>query len=297
MNRSRPGSPVAIPLLIGLSVLLLLISLASQTTLAQGPLSIVLGPVQRVLSNIGTSIGGVFRAVSSSAPTPGELLELREQNAALVAENVRLREFQAENVQYRQLLGFTQANPALSFVGADVVGIGNRSCDNDPDTPADIAICAQAIAGDPSPYARFVTINAGRSNGIETGMPVIGGGGVLIGRIGRVVNETTAQVQLLNDPGSFVNVQLQGSRATGTIAGQSDGTLRLVNVLQTESVEAGDLILTSGLGGALPPGLTVGQVDRVTSRDSETLKEASVRPGADLNRIEFVLVLKFKPPA
>ena len=68
-------------------------------------------------------------------------------------------------------------------------------------------------------------------------------------------------------------------------------------MLQTEVVQAGDLIVTSGLGGGLPPGLAVGQVDQLVSKDLETLKEATVRPGADLRRLEVVLVLKFVPPS
>ncbi len=295
MNWNRTGSPLLVPALIVISIVLLLISLAVQSPLALGPLSTVLAPVQRVFSEAGTAIRGFFTAIRAAPTSVDVLTQLREQNQALVNENVRLREVQAENLQLRQLLQFTRDNPALAYVGADVIGLGSRACGNEPSAPLDIAVCAQAISGDPSPYARFVTINAGRVNGLETGMPVIGGGGVLIGRVGRVINETTAQVQLLNDPGSFINVQLQGSRATGTIAGQTDGTLKLINVLQTELVQPGDLILTSGLGGALPPGLSVGQVNQVTSRDVETLKEASVLPGADLSRIEFVLVLKFRP--
>jgi rod shape-determining protein MreC len=156
-------------------------------------------------------------------------------------------------------------------------------------------VYAQVISGEPSPYTRYLTINAGRRNGILEGMPVIGGGGALVGRVGRV-SEATAMVQLLNDPASFINVQLVGSRATGTLAGQADGTLRLQNVLQSDTVTEGDLLVTSGLGGGLPPGMTVGQVDVLLTKDLATLKEASVRPGADYRRIEAVLVIKFVPP-
>ena len=295
MNRPRSSSPIIIPIVIGLSVLFLLISLAAQAPVSQGPLSFVLAPVQRVLSGFGRGIGEFFAPLSLPAASQSRIDELEQQLAALAAENVRLREFQAEAQQLRALNKFAQDNPALDFVGADVVGIGTRNCDNRPVVGPNVGVCAQVIAGDPSPYVRFITINAGRQQGIETGMPVIGGGGVLIGRVGRNVSETSAQVQLLNDPASFINVQLVGSRATGTVAGQSDGTLRLQNVLQTEVVQEGDLIVTSGLGGGLPPGLTVGQVDKLVSKDLETLKEAVVRPGADFRRVEAVFVLKFRP--
>lgn len=296
MNRPRSGSPIVVPIVIGLSILFLLVSLAAQSSPVQGPFSVVLSPIQSALSTVGRAIDNFFRPLGTVGVSQSDLSALQQQITALSAENVRLREFQAEVEQLRQLNKFTRDNPAIDFVGADVIGLGSRECENRDTVGPGVGVCAQVIAGDPSPYVRFVTINAGRRDGIETGMPVIGGGGVLIGRIGRNVSESTAQVQLLNDPASFINVQLVGSRASGTVAGQSDGSLRLQNVLQTETVQEGDLIITSGLGGGLPPGLAVGQVDKLISQDLETLKEASVRPGADFRRVEVVLVLKFKPP-
>jgi rod shape-determining protein MreC len=137
---------------------------------------------------------------------------------------------------------------------------------------------------------RYLTINAGQRDGITIGMPVVAGGFALVGRVGQV-NDTSSQVQLLIDPNSYVNVLLVTSRATGVVAGQSDGSLHLINVPQTDEVKTGDLIVTSGLGGKLPRLLTIGQVADVTSTDAQLFKEAIVRPAVDYNRIEEVLVI------
>ena len=75
------------------------------------------------------------------------------------------------------------------------------------------------------------------------------------------------------------------------VAGQSDGSLHLINVPQTDEVTSGDLIVTSGLGGKLPRLLTIGQVDKVISTDAQLFKEAIVRPAVDFNRVEVVLVI------
>lgn len=296
MNRQRSGSPLAPSIAIGIAVLVLLTSLAAPGWLWDSPLARVLRPIESAASTVVRSMQNLLGPLTGGAASQQDVAFLQQQLAALSAENVRLREFQAELRQMRLLNEFAATNPALDFVGADVIGLSSPECAGQPAAGPQVGICAAVIAGDPSPYARFVTINAGRNAGIVPGMPVIGGGGVLVGRIGRNVGPTSAQVQLINDPSSFINVQLVGSRATGTVAGQSDGTLRLQNVLQTEVVQPGDLIVTSGLGGGLPPGLTVGQVDTLISKDLETLKEATVRPGADVGRLEFVLILKFIPP-
>jgi cell shape-determining protein MreC len=296
MNRNRSGSPVIVPIALGVVVLLLLISLAAGSAVPQGPLSAIIGPVQRAMSNAGRSISNFFRPLTQPATSQAQIDTYRSQITALSNENVRLRENAIELRQLRELLKFTQANPALEYIGADVVGTGGRDCEGKPTIGSNVGVCAAVIAGDPSPYVRSLTINAGSAQGVRTGMPVIGGGGVLIGRIGRVVNTNTSHVQLINDPASFIVVQMVGTRAVGTVAGQPDGTLRLQNVLQTETVREGDLIVTSGLGGGLPAGLSVGQVDVIVSKELETLKEATVRPGTDLRRIEHVIVLKFNPP-
>jgi rod shape-determining protein MreC len=287
---------MVLPILIGVVALFLLLSFAARTSIVLGPLSSIFSPVQRILSDVGRTVSNTLRPLSETSPSSQRVDELQQQLNSLSSENVRLREFQAENQQLRALLKFAQDNPALNVVGADVIGVGDRACDDKARVGSNIGVCANVIGVDPSPYASYITVNVGRNQGLETGMPVIGGGGVLIGRVGNKLSDNVAQVQLLNDPSSFINVQLVGSRATGTIAGQSDGTLRLQNVLQTENVQEGDLIVTSGLGGGLPPSLTVGQIDRIISSESQTFKEATVRPGADFRRLEAVLVIKFAPP-
>ena len=290
MNRSSSRSLV-VPILIVIAGIMLLINLGAQTTQAvESPFSFILAPLQQVFSGLGRAAGDLFRSA-------GELQDLRQRVQVLEAEvdnltteNVRLREFQAEVKQYRELLQFKNDNPAFTVVGSDVIGVGNPSCRSGSSDTATSGICANVIAGDASPYSRYITINVGRIHGISTGMPVVAGGFALVGRVGQV-NETSSQVQLLVDATSYVNSLLVESRATGVVAGQSDGSLHIINVPQTDELKPGDLIVTSGLGGKLPRLLTIGQVDRVISTDAQLFKEALVRPAVDFNRIEVVLVI------
>jgi rod shape-determining protein MreC len=171
-----------------------------------------------------------------------------------------------------------------------VIGIGNPNCNPSLPSQPSNGVCANVIGGEPSLYSRYLTINVGKLNGVSIGMPVVAGGFALVGRVGQV-NDTSSQVQLLIDPNSYVNVLLVNSRATGVVAGQSDGSMHLINVPQTDELKTGDLIVTSGLGGGLPRLLTIGQVATVTSSDAQLFKEAIVRPAVDYNRIEEVLII------
>lgn len=295
MGQRRNRSFVLPLLLLVVAAVIVALSLGFQTQVAQGPLSYVLAPAQRFLAGIGQAIGQLFDGGSDGATLRERNQILERQLQALSNENTRLKEFQTTVNQYRILLKFVNDNPTLKFVGADVIGLGNPACTNDPNTRPSGLACSAVIAADLNPYQRYITINAGSQHGIKRGMPVVGGGFGLVGRVG-LVNDTTSQVQLIDDPNSFVNVILSNSRATGVVTGGRSGGLRLQNVSQTEAVAPGDLVLTSGLGRALPPALPVGQVEKVTSTNSQLFKEATLRPAVDLNHLEAVLVITSSIP-
>jgi rod shape-determining protein MreC len=78
----------------------------------------------------------------------------------------------------------------------------------------------------------------------------------------------------------------------GSITG--DVTLDLIP--QDITIEIGDLVLTSGLGGGYPPDLIVGQVVNVRSRDFDLFQQATIQPVVDFNHLSIVLVIvNFKP--
>jgi rod shape-determining protein MreC len=65
---------------------------------------------------------------------------------------------------------------------------------------------------------------------------------------------------------------------------------------QGVEIAAGELVLTSGLGGGYPADITVGQVASVRSRDYELFQQAVLQPGVDFENLEIVLVItSFQP--
>ncbi len=53
---------------------------------------------------------------------------------------------------------------------------------------------------------------------------------------------------------------------------------------QDSTLESGDLVLTSGLGGGYPPNLIIGQVGNVRKSDVDLFQQATVQPVVDFNR-------------
>jgi rod shape-determining protein MreC len=157
-------------------------------------------------------------------------------------------------------------------------------------------VAARVVGQDVSPFIRSVWIDRGSENGLQQGMPVVTERG-LVGRVAEVY-PTTARIQLITDPQSMVNVRLQTSRADGALQAQLNGELWVDAIDQTASVTSGELVLTSGLGGAFPPDIPVGQVLTVRKRDYELFQEAVVQPSADLENLLVVLIVtNFQPAA
>ncbi len=126
-------------------------------------------------------------------------------------------------------------------------------------------------------------------------MPVVTERG-LIGRIGEVY-ATVARVQLITDPESMVNVRLQTSRADGVLRARVNGELWIDLIDQSASVTPGELVLTSGLGGAFPADVPLGQVVTIRRRDFELFQQAVIQGSADLDNLEIVLVITNFQPA
>jgi rod shape-determining protein MreC len=142
-------------------------------------------------------------------------------------------------------------------------------------------------------------VNAGRSAGVELGMPVVTPEGV----VGRVVatSSVTAQVMLITDERSGAGAivgQLGSSQAFGSIRGLGDGDrLRMNYVSGVEKVEAGDRVWTTGQDAIYPPGLSVGEIVDVKQGSANTPHAITVRPSARLNSLEEVAVLLYQPPS
>ncbi len=279
MKQSPRRSWLPLVLLV-IGLLLLVFHESGYLAPVENVLHYVLDPLQRAISSAVGGAGGLFQTVREMREMRVQVEELESQVDALTVENVRLREYEAEAQQLRTLLNFTSEYPVSTFLGADIVG--REACETFP--------CGQVLGADPNPYVRYVTINVGAQQGVETGMPVVSGGAGLVGRVTEV-SPRTSKVKLLTDADSAVAALLQTSRVSGLVVGQPDGSLLMKYIPQEDSVGADEIVLTSGLGGVLPKGLVIGQVTKVEQEDYELFQSATVRPAVDLSRLELVLVI------
>jgi len=277
MKRDR-GPWLAWVLLI-LALVLILLSESGALGPVEGLLSFVVAPVERAVSAIVKGVGSVAGDARDVAELQQRVAELASANEALVQENFRLREYQAENEELRRQLNFHQENPTYGSIGVDVMEHG-----------CTIFPCGTVVGQDTNPYLRFVIITVGSQHGVAVGMPVVTGGAAMIGRIART-SPNLSYVQLINDPASLVVAMLQQSRVMGVVEGTEEGRLLMTNILPDEEVAEGETIITSSIGGMLPRGLILGQVESVTYLESDLFQQAVIRPAVDFRRVETVLVI------
>lgn len=218
-----------------------------------------------------------FQTVQNIINSPQDLARLRQRNTDLEAELSRM---QAEIIQLKQQLSETQVLSAL----VDFARV----------QPENRYLAATVIGRDPSPFVQYVIINRGSDDGLRRGMPVVTQQG-LVGRIAAVTSGA-ARVQLITDPAASINVRLEPSRAPAVVLGNVSGELSLEMIPQSAEVQAGDLILTSGLGGNYPSNILIGQVTGVRKIETDLFQNASIQPIVDFNKLEIVLIItNFRP--
>jgi rod shape-determining protein MreC len=234
----------------------------------------VLAPVQQAVASAGQEVNDSFEQTQSIQALQDRNVELEALNNKLMVENVRLREVERENELLRQLLNFTRSNPQFSYEPTTVKG--------------------RSIGLDPTNLLFYVYVDVGIRDGIARNMPVVTDRG-LVGRV-TAVGPNSAQVLMLIDPASVVNAIIQNSRATGIVRGNIDGTLLMERIPQNETVNPGDIVLTSGLGGNFPDKLVIGQVTEVIQRDQDLFQSARIRPTVDFGKLEAMLIVtSFEP--
>jgi rod shape-determining protein MreC len=151
------------------------------------------------------------------------------------------------------------------------------------------SIAARVVANSTSAFAPSVVVNAGSNDGVATGQMAVTGEG-LAGRVA-TVSPRAALVLLITDLNSRVPVFVGASRVMAVLAGDNSERPRLIHLLGEGVIAPGDLVVTSGLAGAFPPGQPIGVVD---DTDGTVVR---VRPFVDRSRLEFLRLVAYEVPA
>ena len=271
MSRGRAqgrGTAFFVTAALCVSVLILLTQLPFMT----GPRAALRGAVAP-FEGAATAVEG---SVADAASVFGDIATLRGENRRVAAENARLR------AQVAQLQAAGAENDSLRRDLAFQRSFGHRM------------VAAAVISRGPDVFTRSLTIDRGTADGVQPGMVVLTGAG-LVGRVREAAGHS-ATVQTVADPLIRVNAYLVTSNLQGTVSG-GPGPLRMDVLPRPDAVaKVGDWALTSGIGGTYPRGIPVGQVTRYDRRDAAVSSSAELAWANDLATLDAVLVVTdFKP--
>ena len=234
-------------------------------------LSVIAYPVQVAVASPFEGWEWFRQSVSSRETLRADKVKLE---AELRLANFRLQRYEALEAEAQRLraLRANTAEVATRFVVGDIMDL------------------------DIDAFRERVLVDKGARDGVFVGQAVLDAGGVF-GQVARV-EQLTSEVILVSDASHAIPVQVNRNGLRTIAVGTGDmSRLKLPYLSTSADVVAGDLLVTSGLGGGFPAGYPVGTVAEVKRDPAQSLADVEVRPAAALDRSREVMFVWPKPDA
>lgn len=190
---------------------------------------------------------------------------LKEQQIANAQTLQQVQQLSAENAHLRKLLS---ANERLSVN----------------------SVMTEILYDARDAFTRKIIVDRGTSHGVSPGQPVIDDIGV-VGQVTRVF-PFTSEVTLLTDKDQAIPVQVVRSGLRSIAYGQGhSGALDLRFMPANADIQNGDMLITSGIDGVYPAGLSVAKVTQVDRKSSDAFARIVCQPLAGIDRNRQLLIL------
>jgi len=244
-----------------------------------GFLQSVLSPLEKPILQLGNGIRDNTKVIWNFRAVQLQNEALLKKVDQITGDNLKLKEQVLAGMRFTELDQGQFRNPTIDKyekVGASVI---NRN---------------------PTSWYRTLTLNRGSKDGIAVNDPVIGA----LGLIGKVVSvsPTTSEVLLIQDGEGQVSALVRSSAGNGTF-GIVQGTYKRGSRLTPEgnlqmlfrrddNVNAGDLVLTAGIGGVYPKDIPIGKVVEIQLDPTGLLKTAFIEPLVNFDVLEEAYIVK-----
>jgi len=214
-------------------------------------------PVLEIFSGPVAAVREFLAGIQGYLAVHEELERLRDENETLRERVAEVEQLERRIDRYESMLT-SPANPILEYATGRVV------------------------ADDGGPFQRARIVNIGANDGVQRGQAAMDEHG-LIGRIVGVGNGAS-RLLLVTDLNSRIPVFVEPAHRHAYLTGDNTELMRIEYIGDDEGIAAGDRIVTSGLGGLIPPGLPVGEI---SGKDGDfwRVESASRFDGIDYVRI------------
>jgi len=219
-------------------------------------------------------VGGIgwMQSAFSWIPNPialkNENAALRELNLQLSDERAKIRQSIIENAKLRKMLEFKKAS-TTPLITADIVGKTATEARN------------------------YATINRGKKDGVEVGMPVVTDAGL----VGLVVGTSDGYsvIRLLINRESRIAGKIQRSRIDGILIWDGEDALTMKNIPKSYDVQVGDEVITSSYSNRYPANIKIGTVMETRDDGTSLFRKILVKPSLNFLTLEQVFVMKLLP--
>ena len=201
--------------------------------------------------NSGDNINNIFYVYRNNK-------NLIIENENLKSQLIEQKLIRKENIELRNLLNVKKEN-SYSFVTAKILSQSNFS------------------------FSHSMILSVGLDNNISINSPVIYKN-QLVGYISDVGNKSS-RVRLITDINSKIPVLVLDKNIKFIMSGDNNNYLKLLNFGNTNLLENGDEVYTSGDGGMYPKGLMVGKV----IKGSEN--QLVIEPSLTIGKLDYLQII------
>ncbi|MNO53295.1 Cell shape-determining protein MreC precursor [compost metagenome] len=237
------------------------------------------GFVQKMFYKPAGYVAGLFEDIGNLKDLSKENEQLKILAAQYARDKAQYNFIQVENEQLKEQLKFTKAQEELYKYQYHI---------------------AQVVSQTTEPSNSTIVIDLGSKDGVRPNMSVISVDG-LVGVISQVSNFTST-VKLMtmmdtNDPNSQPPIAATAITKEGKTFGMIESYDPKTNKLLMNKIPPGDpiapkdVIVSSGIGGLYPRGLTIGTVESVEVGEFGLTSTAVIKPSAEFQDWKQLIVV------
>lgn len=248
------------------SILLMILDQREQhLTAMRNALAVAVYPIRALADLPFSAREWLDETLAARSSLLGENARLQRRQLLIAARLQRFAALEAENMRLRELMDSTSQ-------------------------VADRVLVAEIMAVDLDPYRHRIALNKGTRDNVYQGQAILDAQGI-VGQVTRA-EPFSSEAVLISDPSHAMPVQVNRNGLRTIAVGTGDiAQLALPFLPNNADIRPGDLLISSGLGGAFPGGYPVGRVVRVERAPGEPFAKVSAEPMAALNRDREVLLV------
>jgi rod shape-determining protein MreC len=247
------------------------------------------GRTHSVTSGVKSVANGVF------SPLRGAVVDLLSPIGSFFAGAVHYGSLQSENEKLSAALGNLKLQKEEK--GFEATQLRTLlALEHLPFLNALSTVTAQTTQVNTSNFTMTITVDKGRADGIQVGMPVVGAGG-LVGQVIQAFHHSSV-VELITDGQSKVAVVF-GSGTLGLVDGQGPADQMTADLVppHASGLHKGVIMYTSGQdAAAFPPGIPVAKVKTFHASAGASQESISLEPEANMSQLAYVDIVVWAPP-